>query len=585
MCSAFIAPADIQIFTSESKNKLNARYQSKKLKHFASAVDEICEAFEKSQKGSDEAVDDIDKVSSDGVEDMKHASTPEDEIVDERKKDSILSSSDESPGLKCFSKIDASLLKEEIPKGPNKNIGKENSGEICSENVEPDGSKINMKNGNHDHYKEGRLENFLDDNESEGCQPIILALEGNVKKSVKVQKRQVKKQLDKTYIGKHPKYSKSEEEMDGKNGDKITLLLDDDRVPFSSDTPVIEKEAEHNANSLKSRVVNNAKLEDSDEKDGKIQYDKKEKNGIRKRNMPAFNNSLLAKKKNSDSSASRSKTPASSLNDEQKRSVSCLKIKNSKTTLSTKGDDDKFESPKKTVKHYSRKIVPRRSYDGNDTVLNSLNGSGTVAKKMKLNSSHIPIAQTHQRRRTFLLNDEDEDEEMPRTPVHGKSKNILSAAISSKMSDAKDALKVKAISLDHRTHYTSIPAKGGLLKSFLKNGKQDRSPKLFLGSSNDAKLADHKTYKSQGKTEDAPTVKMSQVASPNFQSGTYAKYNASSDFLLSHKVNSSFSKEKLKITPKGDVNTAKALENRADINFSAERNLEKDPVERCKDLY
>ncbi|XP_057477624.1 ENHANCER OF AG-4 protein 2 isoform X2 [Actinidia eriantha] len=43
---AFVAPADIQAFTSESKSKLSARCQGKTVKCFAQAVKEICEAFD-----------------------------------------------------------------------------------------------------------------------------------------------------------------------------------------------------------------------------------------------------------------------------------------------------------------------------------------------------------------------------------------------------------------------------------------------------------------------------------------------------------------------------------------------------------
>uniref|UniRef100_A0A803P0F9 Endopeptidase Clp n=1 Tax=Cannabis sativa TaxID=3483 RepID=A0A803P0F9_CANSA len=46
---AFVAPADIQAFTSETKNKLSARCQGK-AKHFAQAVKEICEEFDELQK-------------------------------------------------------------------------------------------------------------------------------------------------------------------------------------------------------------------------------------------------------------------------------------------------------------------------------------------------------------------------------------------------------------------------------------------------------------------------------------------------------------------------------------------------------
>ncbi|KAL9166859.1 hypothetical protein ABFS82_05G058700 [Erythranthe guttata] len=47
---AFVAPADIQAFTSESKNKLTTRCQGKTVRFFAKAVKEICEEFEVLQR-------------------------------------------------------------------------------------------------------------------------------------------------------------------------------------------------------------------------------------------------------------------------------------------------------------------------------------------------------------------------------------------------------------------------------------------------------------------------------------------------------------------------------------------------------
>ncbi|CAL5427556.1 unnamed protein product [Camellia sinensis] len=74
---AFVAPVDIQAFTSEAKNKLSARCQGKTVKHSARAVKEICEAFEDlQQKNSSGLRDDTDRsalsdeaLSVDGVED------------------------------------------------------------------------------------------------------------------------------------------------------------------------------------------------------------------------------------------------------------------------------------------------------------------------------------------------------------------------------------------------------------------------------------------------------------------------------------------------------------------------------------
>ncbi|XAR63987.1 hypothetical protein NMG60_11024164 [Bertholletia excelsa] len=60
---AFVAPADIQAFTIEAKNKLSARCQGKTVKYFAQAVKEICEAFEElQQKNSSGLRDDPDKL-------------------------------------------------------------------------------------------------------------------------------------------------------------------------------------------------------------------------------------------------------------------------------------------------------------------------------------------------------------------------------------------------------------------------------------------------------------------------------------------------------------------------------------------
>ncbi|CAL9042653.1 unnamed protein product [Musa banksii] len=77
---AFVLPADIQVFTDESKGKLIARCQGKTVKYFTSAVEEICEAFEElNKKHSGESGQDIVRNNSalaspsvSGFEDSKH---------------------------------------------------------------------------------------------------------------------------------------------------------------------------------------------------------------------------------------------------------------------------------------------------------------------------------------------------------------------------------------------------------------------------------------------------------------------------------------------------------------------------------
>nr|XP_029123507.1 ENHANCER OF AG-4 protein 2 isoform X2 [Elaeis guineensis] len=78
--SAFVAPADIQVFTNESKSKVIARCQRKTIKCFARAVEEICVAFEElRKKSSGELGEDAEGTSTgpassqtDCFEDSKH---------------------------------------------------------------------------------------------------------------------------------------------------------------------------------------------------------------------------------------------------------------------------------------------------------------------------------------------------------------------------------------------------------------------------------------------------------------------------------------------------------------------------------
>ncbi|KAG1361198.1 putative ENHANCER OF AG-4 protein 2 [Cocos nucifera] len=111
---AFVAPADIQVFTNESKSKVIARCQRKTIKCFARAVDEICVAFEElRKKSSGELGEDAEGTSTgpassqtDCFEDSKHladnhetSSLKNQEEKLEQKVDKNDSSSDELHGL------------------------------------------------------------------------------------------------------------------------------------------------------------------------------------------------------------------------------------------------------------------------------------------------------------------------------------------------------------------------------------------------------------------------------------------------------------------------------------------------------
>lgn len=107
---AFVAASDIRVFTNESKGKLSVRRQVKTVKHFARAVEEICEAFdEMQQKGSGGPGEGVDSSvvgpapsSTDGVEggnNLAYHGTlqveAEEEKLEQKDADKSESSSDE----------------------------------------------------------------------------------------------------------------------------------------------------------------------------------------------------------------------------------------------------------------------------------------------------------------------------------------------------------------------------------------------------------------------------------------------------------------------------------------------------------
>ncbi|XP_020547521.1 ENHANCER OF AG-4 protein 2 isoform X2 [Sesamum indicum] len=75
---AFVAPADIQAFTSEAKNKLSARCQGKTVKYFAQAVKEISEEFELLQRKNLSGIRD-----DDNAQDLASQTQSVDPVVDE----------------------------------------------------------------------------------------------------------------------------------------------------------------------------------------------------------------------------------------------------------------------------------------------------------------------------------------------------------------------------------------------------------------------------------------------------------------------------------------------------------------------
>ncbi|KAL0736316.1 hypothetical protein Bca4012_012526 [Brassica carinata] len=128
---AFVAPPDIEAFTSEAKNKLLKRCQGKTVKHFAQAVEEISAAFEKSQNrksdnlGSEAVLDAVEPSLTKTLDGTDHRDTGTD-----KNSDKFDSRSD--PGLH--------KLAENNGAEPKPDIGEEDSSP-GGEPLEPDSVK------------------------------------------------------------------------------------------------------------------------------------------------------------------------------------------------------------------------------------------------------------------------------------------------------------------------------------------------------------------------------------------------------------------------------------------------------------
>lgn len=107
LCRAFVAPADIQVFTSEYKSKLSARLHGK-TKYFTQAVKEICAAFDEfqNQKTSGDDTDDS-RIGSEAPtvdEAVGNSKDTTDAVTSHAEKDNIYASNAGSDSEDCLQK-------------------------------------------------------------------------------------------------------------------------------------------------------------------------------------------------------------------------------------------------------------------------------------------------------------------------------------------------------------------------------------------------------------------------------------------------------------------------------------------------
>ncbi|VVB17516.1 unnamed protein product [Arabis nemorensis] len=395
---AFVAPPDIQAFTSEAKSKLLARCQGKTVKYFAPAVKEICTAFEELQNDKSNVLDNDDSL------DAAEPGLTKAEIADGT--DHTVTESDETDTADpCFHKLD-------------KNNGEENKAEIRKRESTPvleskttSSSSESLEHGSYD--PKIKEEDFKKESDGDACTEHL----GNGQKN--------------------PANGKGIKKTAGGSDKRCEDTVHRDK---NSNSHVPDgRAASSKSDSRKSKGLLTEKSS------SKVSGDKHE-------NSPGFKGGIYGKKRRLESELGK---PAPRV-DESSRAAKKLRCEgvNDKKECKSKRvipvDEDKAEELNSTgdVSDIKREIVLGLSARGGDlqydkevvaytkrrrktlehAPVSSFSGSrdnsgkGQLEQKDRYSSVRnveVPAAKSLKKRRAVCIYDEDDDED-PKTPLHGR---------------------------------------------------------------------------------------------------------------------------------------------------------------------
>ena len=435
-CRAFVAPADIQTFTSEAKNKLSARVQGK-TKHFAQAVKEICAAFDEIQKQKPSGLkDDTDNSqigseapSVDGV--VGNVMDTTDAVVSNTEKDSnvasalehrtqiigesesqdeklsvpdhpIESSSALSPVIKSKLSISPAIKKNASKsslKAANNvsDFGQDNSGHLLTNGSKPrklgTGSR---KNGAAD-----------DRNQNGGSFAGAFSMDGDSTEGASV--------------------SRSGETLKGEKKGKNSSSVKSDSLD------ILKSDSNGNIGIKDKNLLKLKRSPDSEEADGKNSSKQKKTQIHANRNVETNESYSTKKLKRMDakddinlgslSKDVRGASPGSTViedkvlkKSELKRSTSHLKTEKSMPSKGQigVGSDDSGSEVLLGTKHHSQ-------------VQQVMSDSGSIASdektersslRLKSEANNVTVKHGQRKRRAVCIFDDDDDDE-PKTPVHG----------------------------------------------------------------------------------------------------------------------------------------------------------------------
>ncbi|CAA6655752.1 unnamed protein product [Spirodela intermedia] len=535
-CDAFVAPADIQVFNIESKSKLVVR----------SRVNEICEAYQqlhgkRSEKRSDDAAGSAIRLlpsASNAVQDNKLNETSKSEdragMLKQETQTDDECSQDEFTVLKhswqvqdgSLSSFLSGLLSFPL-------VGMKNLLSSCTD--------LGKENGMTECFESKRVDGKLKPSAVNSPQDLVSEKKGNVGAPKLHKKNAAQKQVKYTTYESAHKRSKSEKKFEDEHDGRLVSPLDRGRVKFSH-SPVSDSDAVSEKRSKGSR--------------------KSKKVAVGKGKSPLDHESL-----DTDDSSSIVRD----------REGKMLMDNSSSSKKSGKFSPSATEPLINMVRLTGKKAVTV-STEGAEHG----RGSGLLKKDTQLSDQKKSPSHTHARRRTFRI-DDDEDDEIHRTPIHRKHDRMGSP----KPNDMFYKDKISLDKLEHRVqqspghseerrpekfvgkHVSHSPGKQEHQRSSSREPRMiTQSPKASVKPSSAAKQVESKI-----KISTVVSVKTHTVSSKHL-TGNFDELSRFNHAIPQKAKQSTL--EKAKGAQKADLLMNAVMENKTNVNFSAERSADKD---------
>ncbi|KAG6396853.1 hypothetical protein SASPL_143010 [Salvia splendens] len=413
---AFVAPVDIQLFTSESKNKLSARCQGKTVKYFAQAVKEICEEFDELQHKSLSGV--RDDSNADNLASETHSV---DTVTGEASEVSFKNGRD-SEGPNC--KLETAGLSDLDPRSEHCS---EILGEMDSQNVKPH-LLDDMSHSLSPHPSSGEMNKLC-------TETANLVKETNADQSALTNGSQSKLAMD-------PK--RKHDDAKRRNSDVvISREHNEDVVKLTQASGGNMKMS--SADNSRSDLSNGSKRKGKKLLTGKRHPATADNDCVDAEAIPEDKNEVISRKKmklQHDQEKQTSRSNEASLppkmdNIEGTRLISGGKLEYqpsraqpSANEFSNSPDEDDHP-PTKRQRRALGVASTSTSFSENRQ------GSSTSHKNnaVHLNKVQPPIMQLTAKRRAVRICDDEEDDELPKTPIHVGSTHKVS--VTPRVSDSK----------------------------------------------------------------------------------------------------------------------------------------------------